>query len=92
MTQQANVAVSEAGRAADPPSHHPASATPNRRASSPVLIQRDEGAAMRLLLTRVREGTLPDMGESLAAVDATGPEWIAIPPVVIEPIAMGEGE
>ena len=47
---------------------------------------------MNLLLTRVREGTLPDMAEALAAVDAAGPEWIAIPPVVIEPITTGEGE
>jgi hypothetical protein len=104
ITQRASVAMNEAGKAAgaatlaagtasaNPPSQHPASAAPNRRASSPVLIQRDEGAAMKLLFTRVREGTLPDMSESLAAVDATGPEWIAIPSVVIEPIAMGEGE
>jgi hypothetical protein len=74
------------------PSGRRAAAAPNREASSPVLIQRDEVEAMNLLLTRVREGTLPDMAEALAAVDATGPEWIAIPPVAIEPIAMGEGE
>jgi hypothetical protein len=76
----------------DTPSHRRASAAPNRPASSPVLIQRDEAKAMNLLLTRVRDGTLPDMTETLAGVDATGPEWIAIPPVAIEPIAMGEGE
>jgi hypothetical protein len=68
------------------------STAPNRLASPPVLIQRDEAKAMNLLLTRVREGTLPDMAEAMAAVDAAGPEWIAIPPVVIEPIATGEGE
>jgi hypothetical protein len=69
-----------------------ASAAPNRQALPPVLIQRDEARAMKLLLTRVREGTLPDMAEALAAVDATGPEWIAIHPVVIEPIATEGGE
>lgn len=66
------------------PSNHPASAA--------VLVQRDEAAAMNLLLTRVREGVLPDMTEALAAVDETGPRWIDIPAVVIEPIATGEGE
>jgi len=74
------------------PSRHRASTAPNRPASSPVLIQRDEAKAMNLLLTRVREGALPDMTGALAAVDATGPEWIAIVPVVIAPIATGEGE
>ena len=76
----------------DRPSHHRAPAARNRQAASPVLIRRDEATAMNLLLTRVREGTLPDMAEALAAVDAAGPEWIAIPPVVIEPITTGEGE
>jgi hypothetical protein len=79
-------------RSVETPSHHRTPAAPNRQAASPVLIRRDEATAMNLLLTRVREGTLPDMTEALAAVDATGPEWIAIPPVVIEPIATGEGE
>ena len=64
----------------------------NRRASPVVLIQRGEAEAMNLLLTRVREGTLPDMTEALAAVDQAGPEWIDIPAVVIQPIATGEGE
>jgi len=76
----------------DTPSHRRAPAAPNRQAVSPVLIRREEATAMNLLLTHVREGTLPDMTEALAAVDAAGPEWIAIPPVVIEPIATGEGE
>ena len=76
----------------DRPSHHRAPAAPNRQAVSRVLIRRDEATAMNLLLTRVREGTLPDMTEALAAVDAAGPEWIAIPPVVIAPITTGEGE
>jgi hypothetical protein len=74
------------------PSRHRASTAPNRLASSPVLIQRNEAKAMNLLLTRVREGALPDMTEALAAVDAAGPEWIAIVPVVIAPITTGEGE
>jgi hypothetical protein len=56
------------------------------------LIQRGEAEALNLLLTRVREGALPDMTEALAAVDQAGPEWIDIPAVVIEPIATGEGE
>jgi hypothetical protein len=64
----------------------------NRSALPVVLIQRDEAEAMNLLLTRVQEGTLPDMTEALATVDAAGPHWIEIPPVVIEPIATGEGE
>jgi len=83
-----------AARAAsvDTPSRRRTSAAPNRFVSSPVLIQRDEAKAMNLLLARVREGALPDMTEALAAVDATGPEWIAIVPVVIEPIATEGGE
>lgn len=64
----------------------------NQFASSAVLIQRDEARAMDLLLTRVREGTLPDMTTVLADVDATGPKWIEIPAVKIDPIASGEGE
>jgi hypothetical protein len=76
----------------DAPSRQRAPAAPNRQAAPPVLIRRDEATAMNLLLTRVRDGTLPDMTEALAAVDAAGPEWIEIPPVVIEPIATGEGE
>ena len=76
----------------DTPSPHRAPARPNRQAASPVLIRRDEATAMNLLITRVREGTLPDMTEALAAVDAAGPQWIAIPPVVIAPITTGEGE
>ena len=76
----------------DTPSPSRAPALPNRRAASAVLIRHDEAAAMNLLLTRVREGSLPDMAEALAAADATGPEWIAIPPVAVAPIATGEGE
>ena len=76
----------------DTPALRRISAAPNRVTATPVLIQRDEAKAMNLLLTRVREGTLPDLAEALAAVDAAGPEWIAIPPVVIEPITTGEGE
>jgi hypothetical protein len=76
-----------------PASSHPRTLTPsNRRASRVVLIQRGEAEALNLLLTRVREGALPDMTEALAAVDQAGPEWIDIPAVVIEPIATGEGE
>jgi hypothetical protein len=76
----------------DAPSQQRAPAAPSRQAASPVVIRRDEATAMHLLLTRVHDGTLPDMTEALAAVDAAGPEWIAIPPVVIEPITTGEGE
>jgi hypothetical protein len=94
INQRPGASASEASVApvASGPSPRRAFAAPNRRAASPVLIRRDEATAMNLLLTRVREGTLPDMTEALAAVDAAGPEWIAIPPVVIEPIATGEGE
>ncbi len=57
-----------------------------------VLVSPQEAAAFELLLTRVREGQLPDMTESLAVVDAIGPEWIAIAPLVIDPIPQAEGE
>ena len=92
-TAQASAPTREADKVhVDTPSPSRAPAVPNRRAASAVLIRRDEATAMTLLLTRVREGTLPDMAEALAAADSTGPEWIAIPPVVIESIATGEGE
>ena len=87
------VSSSEAVVAAAPAPSHPRTFAPSNRSVSPVvMIQRDEAEAMNLLLTRVREGVLPDMTEALAVVDATGPEWIEIPPVVIEPIPSGEGE
>ena len=57
-----------------------------------VLISPDEARALELLLARLREGRLPDMTESLATVDTTGPAWIAIAPVEIDPIPQGEGE
>lgn len=74
------------------PSHPRTLARSNRLASPVVLIQQKDAEAMNLLIARVREGAMPDMTEVLAAVDATGPEWIAIPDVVIEPIPSGEGE
>lgn len=87
------VAVAAPVETSAPASSHPRTLTPsNRRASPVVLIQRGEAEALHLLLTRVREGALPDMTEALAAVDQAGPEWIHIPAVVIEPIATGEGE
>jgi hypothetical protein len=57
-----------------------------------VVIAPEEAAAFDVLLARVSEGQLPEMQESLAALDATGPEWIEILPVVIEPINGAEGE
>ena len=94
VVQQRSAPTNEASVApiASAPSPRRASAAANRQAPPPVLIERNEARAMNLLLTRVREGTLPDMAEALAAVDATGPEWIAIHPVVIEPIATEGGE
>jgi hypothetical protein len=94
INQRPGASASEASVApvASGPSPRRAFAAPNRQASSPVLIERDEAKAMDLLLTRIREGALPDMAEALAAVDAAGPEWIAIHPVRIEPIATEGGE
>jgi hypothetical protein len=88
----ATSAVPAGTASVEAPSLRRTSAPSNHIASLPVLIQRDEAEAMKVLLTRVREGALPDMTEALAAVDATAPEWIAIHPVVIEPITTGGGE
>jgi hypothetical protein len=56
------------------------------------LVSDGESHAFDVLLARVEEGTLPDMQESLAAIDATGPSWIEIAPLAIDPIAQAEGE
>lgn len=59
---------------------------------SEVQVPSTEADALRLLVTRVAQGRLPDMTESLALLDATGPKWIEVAPVEIDPIPTGEGE
>ena len=60
--------------------------------ATPVLVSDRESHAFDVLLARVEEGSLPDMGDSLTASNATGPPWIEIVPVAIDPIAQAEGE
>jgi hypothetical protein len=60
-----------------------------------ILLSAEDARAFRLLVTRAREGLVPELPAIDAESEAAGPPWIEIAPVVIAPIAqlaLEEGE
>ena len=66
-----------------------------RHVEPEILLSAEDARAFRLLVTRAREGLVPELPAIDAESEAAGPPWIEIAPVVIAPIAqltLEEGE